>query len=260
MRPLLAVGLVLLLSAAGPARGRAQAPREAILHSLSAYDILYVISGGGSNTLALMRDDGVVLIDTLPTGWGAATLAAIESVSDQPVTTIVNTHVDEAHAAANAEFPAVTRIVAHANTRDRMAKMAAFQGANAKFLPSTIVTDKLSLLDGPDRLELYYFGAGHTDGDLAAVFPEKRVAYFGDLFPSKAGPLVDTARGGSESELPRTLGRIAATIANVRTVVPGRETPRVGEVGANKPGAIMPMTLTSTWKDFQEFVARHGRL
>ena len=66
-----------------------------------------------------------------------------------------------------------------------MEKMDVFSGPNAKFLPNKVVTDRLSLLDGNDRIEIYYFGRGHTDGDLVVVFPEKRLAHFGDLFPGQ---------------------------------------------------------------------------
>ncbi len=38
------------------------------------------------------------------------------------------------------------------------------EGANAASLPTTTFTDRFSLLDGLDRIELYHFGPGHTDG------------------------------------------------------------------------------------------------
>src|SRR5690242_7018856 len=40
------------------------APKIVKMQTLNVRDILYVLTGGGGNTLALMRDDGVVLIDT----------------------------------------------------------------------------------------------------------------------------------------------------------------------------------------------------
>ena len=52
-----------------------------------------------------------------------------------------------------------------------MEKMDVFRGPNAKFLPNKIVTDRMSLLDGNDRIDIYYFGRGHTDGDLVVVVP-----------------------------------------------------------------------------------------
>ena len=55
----------------------------------------------------------------------------------------------------------------------------------------------MTLLDGPDRIDLYHFGAGHTDGDTIVVFPALRVAHTGDLFARPATPLIDLNNGGS---------------------------------------------------------------
>ena len=78
------------------------------MQTLNVRDILYILTGG-SNTLALMRDEGVLLVDTKPAGWGRAILDNIESVTDQPVTTIINTHAHADHAGGNVEFPDATR-------------------------------------------------------------------------------------------------------------------------------------------------------
>ena len=57
-----------------------------------------------------------------------------------------------------------------------MMKMDAFKGDNARFLPKRTYTDKLSLGSGKDRVDLYYFGAGHTSGDTFVVYPALREA------------------------------------------------------------------------------------
>src|SRR5205814_4050316 len=170
-------------------------------------DILYVLTGGGGNALALMRDDGVVLIDTKAPGSGKGIRESIEAVTDQPVTIIVNTHAHADHTGGNVEFTKATQIIAQEHTKANMQKMDAFKGPNARFLPNKTVADRMTLFDGLDRMELYYFGRGHTDGDLVVVFPEKRLAYFGDLFPAKAAPMIDTANGGSGVEFPNTLAK-----------------------------------------------------
>src|SRR5262245_52693354 len=72
-------------------------PKTVRMQTLNVRDILYVLTGGGGNTLALMRDDGVVLIDTKLPGWGRSILETIQAVTDKPVTTIINTHAHADH-------------------------------------------------------------------------------------------------------------------------------------------------------------------
>ena len=222
------------------------------MQTLNVRDILYVLSGGG-NTLALARDEGVLLVDTKPPGWGRFILETIQAVTDRPVTTIINTHAHPDHSGGNVEFPNAVEIVAHANAKTAMEKMEAFRGANAKFLPNRVVTDRLSMLSGPDRIDLYYFGRGHTDGDLVVVFPEKRLAHFGDLFPSKAAPVIDTALGGSGVAFPETLAKAIAEIKNVVRVTTGHDETSATPRDADSPSAIFANPRTMTWNDLQEY-------
>ena len=62
-----------------------QGPRSVKMRTLRPGDILYVLLGGGGNTLALMREDGVVVIDTKLPGWGRPILHAIQAATDRPV-------------------------------------------------------------------------------------------------------------------------------------------------------------------------------
>src|ERR1700733_9947572 len=75
------------------------------MQTLNVRDILYVLTGGGANSLALIRDDGVVLIDSKQPGWGASILQTIAGVTDQPVKLIINTTADLDHTGGNAEIP-----------------------------------------------------------------------------------------------------------------------------------------------------------
>jgi glyoxylase-like metal-dependent hydrolase (beta-lactamase superfamily II) len=247
----------LAVSTAGPVLSPtllAQGDKIVRMQTLNVRDILYILTGG-SNTLALMRDEGVLLVDTKPAGWGQAIRDNIESVTDQQVTTIINTHAHADHVGGNVDFPNATTIVAHANAKARMEKMPAFQGANAKFLPNKLVTDRLSLLEGDDVVEIYYFGRGHTDGDLVVVFPGpgKRVADFSDLFPGKMAPFIDVENGGSAVALPETLAKAVAEIKNIARVVTGHDEGSV-VMGRAGPSAIFANPRTMTWADLQEYV------
>ena len=234
-------------------RAAGQERKTVRLRTLNPGDVLYVLLGGGANSLALISEQGVVLIDTKSPGWGQAISDALEAVTEQPVRTIINSHADLDHVGGNPAFPAATTIIAHANAKAAMEKMDVFRGANARALPNWVVTDRLSLLDGRDRIELYYFGAGHTNGDLVVVLPGKRVAFFGDLFPAKAAPEIDRANGGSGVAFPETLAKAAAQITGITRVITGHEEGLNAERSKSNVSVDISTPRTMTWIDLHEY-------
>ena len=219
---------------------RAQEPRPEIeVHQLT--DALYMLGSGtttGGNTAAFITAEGVVLVDTKLEGYGLDILGHVRRLTDKPVTTIINTHVHFDHSGANTEFPDTVHFVAHENIRRHMARTDCapiptncddFQGENAKYLPSTTFSDRLTLFaGGPDQIDLYYFGRGHTDGDTFVVFKAARTMHTGDMFQGKLLPFIDAenGNGGSAIEFGRTLTRAIAGIPEVDTIITGHwETP-----------------------------------
>ena len=161
-------------------------------------DNLYVITGGGGNTAAFVTDGGVVVVDTKNPEWGNAILDKIKTVTDKRVTMIINTHTHGDHVGSNIDFTLPIEFVAHANTKTNMERMEPFQSTSGRrYLPSRTYENRLSLLDGDDRIDLYYFGQGHTSGDTIVVFPSLGVAHTGDLFAWKGVPYIDVNNGGS---------------------------------------------------------------
>jgi cyclase len=175
----------------------------------------------GGNTGVFITDAGVVVVDTKLAGYGSDILAKIRAVTSKPITMIINTHTHGDHTGSNEGFPATVDIVAHENTRTNMTKMDAFKGDKAQFLPKRTFKDKMTLGSGKDRIDLYYFGAGHTSGDTWVVYPAIRVLQTGDMFAWKDAPLLDRANGGSGVEFPKTIAKALATIKDVDTVIPG---------------------------------------
>ena len=210
-----AAALLALVSSLGSAfQGSGPDSRVVRMQTLNVRDILYVLTGG-SNTLALMRDDGVLLVDTKPPGWEQGHPRRHPGRHRQAGDHIINTHAHEDHVGGNSAFPAATRLSRTRTPGRAWRRWPPSADRTPKCLPNQPVTDRLSLLSGEDRIELYYFGRGHTDGDLVVVFPEKRLAHFGDLFPAKAAPVIDTASGGSGVAFPDTLAKAVAEIKNV---------------------------------------------
>jgi cyclase len=192
-------------------------------------DNLYVITGSGAdnqatfsggNVAVFITDAGVTLVDTKLPGFGPTILERIKTVTNKPVTRIINTHTHGDHTGGNGSFGASVESIVHENARASMAKMPDFSAANAQFLPKRTYKDKLSVGSGKDQIDLYYFGRGHTNGDTFVVFPALRTMHTGDMFAWKALPYVDTDNGGSVVEQPDSLAK-AAAVANVDTIING---------------------------------------
>ncbi len=198
-------------------------------------DNLYMVTGGGGNTAVFVTATGVVLVDTKLANWGQAIMDQVKTVTTKPVTHIINTHTHGDHVGSNEFFPASVEIVAHANVTESMKRMPAFADpAKAHAFPDKTYTDKLTVLGGAEAIDLYYFGAAHTNGDTFVVFRALRTMHGGDAFASKGLPLLDVNNGGSGVTYPDTLRKAAAGIKNVDTVIPGHST-------------------VMTWQDFVDY-------
>jgi cyclase len=193
-------------------------------------DNLYMITGSdptdrslfsGGNTGVFITNTGVVVVDTKLTGWGQVILDRIKTVTDKPVTTIINSHTHGDHTGSNNMFPASVEIIAHENTKANMEKMDAFKGDGAKGLPKKTYKDKMSVGSGKDRIDLYYFGRGHTNGDTWIIYPSVRVMQTGDMFAWKDAPLLDKNNGGSGVEYAATVRKAVAAANNVDTLIVG---------------------------------------
>src|SRR6266699_2383301 len=191
---------------------------------------LYMITGAdptdrnsfsGGNTGVFITNNGVVVVDTKLAGWGQVILDKIKTVTNKPVITIINTHTHGDHTGSNEAFGATVDIVAHENTKANMQKMDAFKGDKAKFLPKRTFKDKMSVGSGKDRIDLYYFGRGHTNGDTWVVYTALRVMQTGDMFAWKDAPTLDRNNGGSGLEYAATVGKALATVKNVDTLIVG---------------------------------------
>ncbi|MBZ5556435.1 MAG: MBL fold metallo-hydrolase [Acidobacteriia bacterium] len=219
-----------------------------VIDMVKLKDNLYVLTSStpgnaatfsGGNVAIFITDNGVTLVDTKLAGWGQAILDKLKTVTNKPVTTIINTHTHGDHTGNDGFFGTSVEIVAHENTKANMERMDAFKGENAKFLPKKTYKDKMTVGSGKDRIDLYYFGAGHTSGDTFVVFPALRVLHTGDMFAWKDGPLCDRGNGGSCVAFPATLDKALKNIRNVDTVIAGHS----------------PMQTPKDLQEYQRFTA-----
>ena len=202
----------------GGGRGGAIPPTGAIE---KIKDNLYKIPGAGSNTTVFLTTDGIVLVDTKLANNGEAILKQVRTVSDKPVTMLINTHVHPDHNGSNSYFKAarpMIEVVTHENTKKWV---DANPKADPAWQPTQTFTDKKTIGKGKDQIDLYYFGAGHTDGDAFVVFKDLRAMCIGDLMAWNMAPLIDPGTKGSVLALPDTLEKAVKGIKNVDLVIEG---------------------------------------
>jgi glyoxylase-like metal-dependent hydrolase (beta-lactamase superfamily II) len=241
---LIAVGALSLTVAAsqpqGQAAGRGGAAAR-VVEVEKLKDNLFMLKGGGGNTAVFIQTNGITVVDTKNPGWGQPILDKIKELSPKPVTTIINTHTHGDHVSGNVEFPATVEVIVQENTAANMKRMAPvtglaqpgapvapniFEQNGGKGLPKRTFKESLTLGQGPDQIDLFYFGRGHTNGDAWVLFPALRVVHAGDIFASNNQiPILDANNGGSGVEIPDTLMKAhAALVKRADSIITGHST------------------------------------
>src|SRR6266852_3611630 len=186
---LIAIGTASLAARAYQQPAQPAGPK--VVEAQKIKDNLYMLTGngGGGNTAVYIGAAGVTVVDAKNPGWGQPILDKIKELTAKPVTLLINTHTHGDHVSGNVEFPATVDIVVQENTKANMEKMDIFKQNNGRGMAKKTFKDKMTLGSGTDRVDLYYFGRGHTNGDAWVVFPALRLMHAGDIFSGKNLPL-----------------------------------------------------------------------
>jgi cyclase len=171
------------------------------------------------NLSIYVTGEGVIVVDPWYERDYPYVIAAVRSITDQPVRYVINTHFHSDHSGSNASFLPITHVVAQDNARKHMVEH------NLPGLPDVTFGDEMHLYLGGKEVILRYLGRGHTDGDIAVYFPEGRIVCLGDMMAGTrdvTNPVVDYANGGNLSAWPASLDRALAF--DVAVVIPGHGT------------------------------------
>ncbi|AKH22253.1 hypothetical protein AAY24_12520 [Sedimenticola thiotaurini] len=144
----------------------------------------------------VVTSEGVVLIDSGGTYQGAKRIhQVIQSVTDQPVVTVINSGGQDHRWLGNGYFKKQgARIVASADavadqqarSRDQFIMLgnlvgeAGLAGTEAQHADQTF-DEELRLEIGGVKFEIYHTGQAHTPGDSYIWLPEQQVMFTGDI-------------------------------------------------------------------------------
>ncbi len=234
MKRIAVLGTLVLSGALTVAVVAQQSPPQPSVDNLTVEkvkDNLWVIRGGGGNTAVFATASGVTVVDTKMPGWGQPLLDKIKTVTDKPVTRVINTHTHYDHVSGNVDMPATVEVVAHENTVQMMPKTTSVTGlgntenvfiaSGGKGVAKRGFKDKLTIGSGADQINLYYFGPAHTSGDAFVEFVAHRVMHAGDVFAGKGLPIMDKQNGGSGVQYAATVRKAVDGIKNVDTIING---------------------------------------
>jgi cyclase len=178
-------------------------------------DDLHVIVGNGGNVAVLTTDEGVILVDDKFEKDVPEILAKVKAITTKPVRYIINTHHHGDHTGGNQKmFEAIPglEIVQHQNARAKMVE------GRMPGIPRVTFGNETAIHLGGKEVRAYYFGRGHTNGDITVFFPAHRVMHLGDMY-NTGGPFIDVKGGGSGLDWTKTIYNALKLEAD--TVIPG---------------------------------------
>ncbi len=184
-------------------------------------DRLFEILGGrGAQGGAYVGDNGVLVIDAKTDKQSVdQVIEGIRRITDKPIKYLVNTHSDGDHVMGNQYFPETVTFIAHQNCRKdffrpgRRGNPSEWKKPElSPFIPSLTFRDKMDMYLGSKKVELWYFGVGHTTGDTVLYFPEEKTAFIGDQIFLTRPQLIHSYKGGNSFEHVKTLTKMLQTI------------------------------------------------
>ena len=190
---------------------------------------IFMLQGAGGNIGVSTGEDGVFLIDDQFAPLSEKIMEALASISDKPVSYVLNTHWHGDHTGGNENFgKAGAVIVAHENVRNRMSTrqfMKTFNrevpAAPAGALPVVTFSDSVNFYFNDNQISVMHMPASHTDGDSIVLFKEANILHMGDTFFNGFFPFIDHSSGGTLEGLIATTETALTIVDDNTQIIPG---------------------------------------
>jgi cyclase len=191
---------------------------------------LSLVTGGGTNVIALTSPDGLVLVDSGAPDRSDALMASLrELTADARVRTLFNTHWHPENTGANQIFRQNgASIIAHENTRLWMATPTWLPSEDRyrQPRPKDAQPDKTFYVDGSmnagaEPIEYGYLLEAHTSGDIYVFFRNANVIAVGDVASPERDPELDYLTGAWIGGRVDALDRVLKLADEKTRIVPG---------------------------------------
>lgn len=244
MKTIKTSGTILFLLLSGIILQAQEAETKPVSLEKITENMYQILGGRGSHGGVIVGENAVLIVDSKMDKLSVdQTIEAVWELADKPIKYLVNTHSDGDHIMGNRFFPESVTIIAHENCRDDFFKENFGRESDwdqpefYPFTPSITFKTKLDLWLGQDKVELHYFGIGHTTGDAVVYYPEDKVAFLGDQYFSARPQLIHSNKNGNSYEYVKTVTRMLETL-DAETFLSGHSDP-VGRADIQKHIQVM---------------------
>ena len=160
---------------------------------------LGIFTEKGGTIAFLLTKDGIVVVDSQFPEQSQHLIDELKKKSDKPFRLLINTHHHGDHTSGNISFKGITQhVLAHTNSKLNQENVAKQQKTEDKQLyPDQVFGTIWSEKIGKEKITLYYYGPGHTNGDSLVHFERNNVVHMGDLMFNRRYPFIDRSAGAN---------------------------------------------------------------
>lgn len=204
-------------------------PVESVLSVETIGENMHVIFGPGGNIGVSTGEDGTVIIDDKFQRNAAEILTTLDSLSDEPLRYVLNTHYHGDHTGSNAEMKETgATVMAHDNVRKRMGMTfenkvfgRTTKATDPSLWPTLTFSDTATLHFNGQTVNIIHIPRAHTDGDSLVYFVEADVIHMGDNYFNGLFPYIDVDGGGSINGMISAHETVLALANDGTQIIPG---------------------------------------
>jgi glyoxylase-like metal-dependent hydrolase (beta-lactamase superfamily II) len=143
--------------------------------------------------------EGITVIDAQFPDTAPHLIAELKKRKDEPFSLLINTHHHGDHTSGNIAFKGITdHVLAHKNSLANQQRVAvAHNTVDKQYYPNQTFNKEIKKDIGNEKVVLYYYGAGHTNGDAFVHFENANIVHVGDLVFNRRHPFVDRSAGAN---------------------------------------------------------------
>ena len=162
-------------------------------------DTVGIFEEKGGTILFLLSKEGMAVVDSQFPEQSKHLIDELKKKSETPFKLLINTHHHGDHSSGNISFKGIVEnVVAHENSlTNQIASAKQNKSEDKQLYPDTTFNYTWGRNMDKEKIRLYYFGAGHTNGDSFIHFQHANIVHCGDLVFNRRHPYVDRTAGAN---------------------------------------------------------------